>query len=152
VRQVVIGGPSVTRINQQIRTHSTAIKTVVALLASAGLVFGCAALVVLLTNARSPDTTTAAVVAEQLSSTAPAAPAASLAASSAPSAAPDPASGAPLTYTVQPGDNLSSIAAWFHLHGYGALYDANRSVIGHDPGLIHPGQIITISSQGVTVG
>jgi nucleoid-associated protein YgaU len=152
VLQVIVGGLSVTRINQQKSTHSAGIKTVLALIASAGLVFGCAALVVLLTNANSPGPTAAAVVAVQQSTEAPAATAPSLAASSVPSAAPDPASGEPLTYTVQPGDNLSSIAAWFHLHGYGALYDANRSVIGEDPGLIHPGQIITISSQGLTVG
>jgi nucleoid-associated protein YgaU len=151
VRQVVIGGPSVTGTNHQISVHSTGIKTALTLLASAGLVFGCAALVVLLTNTHSPGPTAAAVVSVQQSSPASAAPVSSLAAS-APLAAPDPASDTPLTYTVRPGDNLSSIAAWFHLHGYGALYDANRNVIGQDPGLIHPGQIITISSQGVSVG
>ena len=57
----------------------------------------------------------------------------------------------PATYTVKPGDNLSIIAAWFHLHGYGALYDANKAVIGANSSLIHPGQVITISATGVTI-
>ena len=34
----------------------------------------------------------------------------------------------------------------------GALYDANKTVIGGNPSLIHPGQTITISSQGMTIG
>lgn len=62
-----------------------------------------------------------------------------------------PASKAPVTYVVKPGDNLFVIAQWFHLHGYGALYDANRSVIGSDPNLIHPGQRITIANGHMTV-
>jgi hypothetical protein len=49
-----------------------------------------------------------------------------------------------IVYTVKPGDNLSVIAGWFHAHGYGAIYAANRSVIGRDPALIHPGQRIKI--------
>lgn len=59
---------------------------------------------------------------------------------------------APLTYTVVPGDNLSKIALWFQLHGYGALYEANKAVIGDNPDLIYPGQRITISNGGMTVG
>ena len=55
-----------------------------------------------------------------------------------------------ITYVVKPGDNLSVISAWFHLHGYGALYDANRSVIGRDPNLIFPGERITISHGSLT--
>jgi nucleoid-associated protein YgaU len=50
-----------------------------------------------------------------------------------------------VTYTVKSGDTLSGIAAWFKLHGYGRLYAANRSVIGSNPDLIHPGERITIS-------
>jgi nucleoid-associated protein YgaU len=57
-----------------------------------------------------------------------------------------------VTYTVKPGDNLTVIAAWFHLHGYGDLYDANKSVIGANPALIRPGQVITVSSAGLTIG
>jgi len=58
----------------------------------------------------------------------------------------------PLTYTVVPGDNLSKIAWWFHIHGYGALYEANKAVLGDNPDLIHPGQQITITSNGMTMG
>lgn len=57
----------------------------------------------------------------------------------------------PITYTVLPGDNLSVIAAWFKQHGYGALYEANKAVIGANPNLIHPGQKITIGGSQMTV-
>ncbi len=67
----------------------------------------------------------------------------------APTAAPV---AAPITYTVAPGDNLSTIAWWFHTHGYGGLYEANKAVLGDDPNLIHPGQQITITNNGMTVG
>jgi nucleoid-associated protein YgaU len=50
-----------------------------------------------------------------------------------------------ITYVVKPGDTLSGIAEWFKLHGYGALYNANRSVIGSNPNLIFPGEHITIT-------
>jgi nucleoid-associated protein YgaU len=50
-----------------------------------------------------------------------------------------------ITYTVKPGDTLSGIAAWFWLHGYGALYEANKAVIGANPNLIFPGERITIA-------
>jgi nucleoid-associated protein YgaU len=49
------------------------------------------------------------------------------------------------TYTVKAGDTLSGIAEWFKLHGYGALYAANETVIGSDPNLILPGERITIT-------
>ncbi len=58
----------------------------------------------------------------------------------------------PITYTVKRGDNLTVIARWFHMHGYGSLYDANKSVIGNDPNLIFAGQKITVSSRGMSVG
>lgn len=68
------------------------------------------------------------------------------------SAAPRPAASVkPLTYTVKRGDNLTIIARWFHLHGYGNLYEQNRSVIGNDPDLIFAGEKITISARGMTV-
>ena len=51
---------------------------------------------------------------------------------------------------MKPGDNLSVIAAWFHQHGYGAIYDANRAVIGTNPNLIFPGERITISHGSLT--
>lgn len=57
----------------------------------------------------------------------------------------------PLTYVVKRGDDLSSIAAWFALRGYGELFQANRAVIGDDPDLILPGQRITISGTTLTM-
>jgi nucleoid-associated protein YgaU len=52
---------------------------------------------------------------------------------------------ASITYTVKRGDTLSAIAEWFMLHGYGALYEANKSVIGANPNLIFAGERITIA-------
>lgn len=63
-----------------------------------------------------------------------------------------PATRPPLTYVVQPGDNLWSIAAWFKMQGYADLYARNKAVLGDNPELIHPGQRITISAQGMTTG
>jgi resuscitation-promoting factor RpfA len=56
-----------------------------------------------------------------------------------------------ITYTVKRGDTLSGIAEWFSLHGYGALYAANESVIGSNPNLIYPGERITISHGVLTM-
>ncbi len=50
---------------------------------------------------------------------------------------------------VQPGDTLSSIAAWLHLHGYDDLYAANRTVLGANPSVIRPGQQLLIGPSGV---
>lgn len=48
-------------------------------------------------------------------------------------------------YTVRPGDNLYEIATKHSLPGgWPALYDANRATVGQDPGLIHPGQVLTL--------
>jgi LysM repeat protein len=48
-------------------------------------------------------------------------------------------------YTVDLGDTLSSIAAGHHVDGgWRALYDTNRQVIGADPNLIKPGQILNL--------
>jgi len=52
-----------------------------------------------------------------------------------------PTSGA--TYTVQPGDTLSGIAARFGI-SEPTLYAANRVVIGNNPNLIQPGMVLTI--------
>jgi nucleoid-associated protein YgaU len=63
-----------------------------------------------------------------------------------------PAMRKPITFVVKRGDNLSVIAAWFHQHGYGALCEWNRAVIGDNPNVIYPGQRITISGRSMTVG
>ena len=57
-----------------------------------------------------------------------------------------------ITYTVKPGDNLFVIAAWFKAHGYGAIYNANKAIIGANPNLIFPGQHITISGGSLSMG
>lgn len=50
------------------------------------------------------------------------------------------------TYTVVKGDCLWSIAKKFYGNGsrYTVIYDANRGVIGGNPNLIYPGQVLTI--------
>ena len=75
------------------------------------------------------------------------APAAAVAAVTAPAAqaAPAPAAAAGKAYTVQPGDTLGTIAgAQGVTGGWGALYDGNRSVVGGDPDLIIPGQVLNV--------
>jgi len=42
-------------------------------------------------------------------------------------------------YTVKPGDSLSLIASRLHLSSWQSLYSANKSTIGSNPNLIHPG-------------
>jgi LysM repeat protein len=51
---------------------------------------------------------------------------------------------APRRYTVRPGDTLSGIAAAHGLPDWHRLYEANRSVIGGDPNLIRPGQVLLV--------
>lgn len=57
-----------------------------------------------------------------------------------------PAPPAPQTYTVVSGDCLWNIAKRFYGNGarYTVVYDANRGVIGGNPNLIYPGQVLTI--------
>lgn len=50
---------------------------------------------------------------------------------------------ATMTYKVVPGDNLTKIAAEFGV-SVDALYTKNKAIIGPDPNLIQPGQILTI--------
>ena len=87
-------------------------------------------------------------------SAAPSAPASEVPATtaSAASASPAPASTAlsaaqpsNVTYTVKRGDNLTVIAAWFNAHGYQPVYAWNRTVIGQDPNLIKPGQVLVVA-------
>jgi nucleoid-associated protein YgaU len=56
-----------------------------------------------------------------------------------------------VTYVVKPGDTLWAIALWFREQGYQALYEANIKVIGDNPNLIRPGQVLTISNGVMTV-
>lgn len=80
------------------------------------------------------------------------APTADALTAAAATAAPRDAS-APLSWTVQSGDSLWSITS-DHLaadatdaeiaEAWPLVYEANRAVIGDDPGLIHPGQVLTI--------
>lgn len=50
------------------------------------------------------------------------------------------------SYTVVRGDCLWNIAKKFYGSGskYALIYDANRSLIGGNPNLIYPGQVLTI--------
>lgn len=48
------------------------------------------------------------------------------------------------TYRVKPGDTLSGIAARLGLADWRPLYEANREVIGPDPNLIRPGQVLVV--------
>jgi hypothetical protein len=63
---------------------------------------------------------------------------------SAPAAEPAAARTSRGSYTVHIGDTLGSIAA-AHRTTWEALYAANRSVIGGNPGLIFPGQVLSLS-------
>lgn len=48
-------------------------------------------------------------------------------------------------YTVTPGDCLYRIAVEHNMRGgWQALYAANRDVVGSDPDLIHPGQVLKL--------
>lgn len=52
----------------------------------------------------------------------------------------------PKTYTVKSGDCLWNIAKKFYGNGaqYTKIYNANKGVIGGNPNLIKPGQVLTI--------
>lgn len=57
-----------------------------------------------------------------------------------------PAPAASQTYTVVKGDCLWNIAKRFYGNGakYTVIYNANKGVIGGNPNLIYPGQVLTI--------
>jgi LysM repeat protein len=55
----------------------------------------------------------------------------------------------PATWTVRPGDTLSSIAVGLTVPGgWQAIYAANRQAIGPDPDLIRPGTTLILPSSG----
>uniref|UniRef100_UPI000CD58C9B M23 family metallopeptidase n=2 Tax=unclassified Streptomyces TaxID=2593676 RepID=UPI000CD58C9B len=71
------------------------------------------------------------------------------AAHTAPSAAPAASKAALKTYSVVSGDYLSKIAAEHRLKGgWQKLYQDNRSTVGENPGLIHPGMKLTLGTKG----
>ncbi|CAL9381921.1 hypothetical protein SUDANB99_01067 [Streptomyces sp. enrichment culture] len=48
-------------------------------------------------------------------------------------------------HTVEPGDSLSAMARRFRVAGgWRAVYEANRDVVGPDPDVIRPGQLLAI--------
>jgi nucleoid-associated protein YgaU len=52
-------------------------------------------------------------------------------------------------YTVQTGDTLWDIAqrVYNHQEDWATIYNANKQVIGDNPDLIHPGQVLHIPLQ-----
>lgn len=48
------------------------------------------------------------------------------------------------SYTVQSGDTLSGIAAQEGISDWHTLYNENQSVVGSNPDLIYPGQVLTL--------
>ena len=54
----------------------------------------------------------------------------------------------PARYTIQAGDSLSGIAAALGVRGgWQALYAGNRTVIGPDPDVIHPGTVLVLPGR-----
>jgi LysM repeat protein len=85
-------------------------------------------------------TVTATATVSKLGAATPESPAAV----ATPSATTSPST---ITYTVKPGDTLTAIAAWFHAHSYQPIYSWNQTVIGKDPSLIRPGQVLIVAVQ-----
>jgi nucleoid-associated protein YgaU len=57
-----------------------------------------------------------------------------------------------LTHVVAPGDTLFAISQWYKLMGgYAMLYKWNHSVIGNNPDLILPGEVLTITVPGAEI-
>ncbi|MFC8621744.1 LysM peptidoglycan-binding domain-containing M23 family metallopeptidase [Streptomyces anulatus] len=71
------------------------------------------------------------------------------AAHTAPATAPAASKAAPTTYAVVSGDYLAKIAAEHQLKGgWEKLYQDNRSTVGENPSLIHPGMKLTLGAKG----
>ena len=62
------------------------------------------------------------------------------------STAPGKFGAAPRTYVVVKGDSLSKIAKAFYGSAgkWRLIYEANKAVVGNNPDLIKPGQVLTI--------
>ncbi|WP_234456807.1 LysM peptidoglycan-binding domain-containing M23 family metallopeptidase [Streptomyces sp. MBT67] len=89
-----------------------------------------------------------ATAANAAGQTAPAA-ASVAAAHTAPAAAPAASKAAPKTYAVVAGDYLAKIASEHQLKGgWEKLYQDNRSTVGDNPSLIHPGMKLTLGAKG----
>ncbi|MGC5531115.1 M23 family metallopeptidase [Streptomyces sp. SR-10] len=70
------------------------------------------------------------------------------AAHTAPATAPAASKAAPKTYAVVSGDYLAKIAAEHQLKGgWEKLYQDNRSTVGENPSLIHPGMKLTLGAK-----
>ncbi|MFI1933594.1 peptidoglycan DD-metalloendopeptidase family protein [Streptomyces sp. NPDC020330] len=92
---------------------------------------------------------TVANAADQAAPAAKPAAASVAAAHTAPATAPAASKDAPKTYAVVSGDYLAKIAAEHQLKGgWQKLYQDNRSTVGEDPGLIHPGMKLTLGAKG----
>ncbi|MFE3490910.1 peptidoglycan DD-metalloendopeptidase family protein [Streptomyces griseus] len=92
---------------------------------------------------------TVASAADQAAPAAKPAAASVAAAHTAPAAAPAASKAAPKTYAVVSGDYLAKIAAEHQLKGgWEKLYQDNRSTVGENPSLIHPGMKLTLGAKG----
>ncbi|MFJ6440547.1 peptidoglycan DD-metalloendopeptidase family protein [Streptomyces sp. NPDC091649] len=92
---------------------------------------------------------TAANAADQAAPASKPAAASVVAAHTAPATAPATSKAAPKTYSVVSGDYLSKIAAEHRLKGgWEKLYEDNRSTVGENPSLIHPGMKLTLGAKG----
>ncbi|MYT77878.1 Membrane proteins related to metalloendopeptidases [Streptomyces sp. MnatMP-M77] len=92
---------------------------------------------------------TVASAADQAAPAAKPAAASVAAAHTAPAAAPAASKATPKTYAVVSGDYLAKIAAEHQLKGgWEKLYQDNRSTVGENPSLIHPGMKLTLGAKG----
>jgi LysM repeat protein len=58
-----------------------------------------------------------------------------------------------VTYVVQPGDNLWTLARTLKVDGgLVPLYVWNQSVVGKNPALIQPGQRLIVTPASITIG